>query len=83
LDTHVYIDGFNLYYGLLRRTPTSDLISNTSVTSSCRRNTVRKIYYFTAHVDARPYDPDQPSRQFAYLSALATLPRVEINSAPS
>ena len=21
LDTHVYIDGFNLYYGLLRETP--------------------------------------------------------------
>lgn len=43
------------------------------------RNTIRKIYYFTAKVDARPHDPDQPTRQLAYLNALATLPRVEVH----
>jgi len=29
-------------------------------------------------VDARPDDPDQPTRQLTYLNALATLPRVEV-----
>lgn len=42
------------------------------------KNTVRKIYYFTAKVDARPHDLGQPGRQQAYLSALAALPRVEV-----
>jgi len=79
LDTHVYIDGFNLYYGLLRGTPYKWLDLERFCDQLLPRNTVRKIYYFTAHVDARPYDPDQPTRQLAYLSALATLPRVEIH----
>lgn len=43
------------------------------------RNKVRKIYYFTARVAARPHDPAQPVRQQMYLRALATLPRVEIH----
>ena len=43
------------------------------------KNDVSKIYYFTAKVDARPHDPDQPNRQLAYLQALATLPRVEVH----
>lgn len=79
MDTHVYIDGFNLYYGLLRGTPYKWLDLERFCDQLLSKNTVRKIYYFTAQVDARPNDPDQPTRQQAYLHALATLPRVEVH----
>jgi len=79
LDTHVYIDGFNLYYGLLRGTAHKWLDLERFCDQLLPKNIVRKIYYFTAHVDARPDDPDQPTRQLAYLNALATLPRVEVH----
>ncbi len=77
MHTHVYIDGFNLYYGLLRDTPYRWLDLERFCDSLLPKNDVRKIYYFTAKVDARPNDPDQPTRQLAYLNALAALPRVE------
>jgi hypothetical protein len=79
VKTNVYIDGFNLYYGLLKGTPCKWLDLERFCDSLLPKNTVQKIYYFTARVDARPNDPDQPTRQMAYLNALATLPRVEIH----
>lgn len=79
LDTHVYIDGFNLYYGLLKGTPHKWLDLERFCDQLLPKNIVRKIYYFTAKVDARPHDPDQPTRQQAYLDALSTLPRVEVH----
>lgn len=79
MDTHVYIDGFNLYYGLLKGTAFKWLDLERFCDQLLPKNTVEKIYYFTAKVDARPQDPDQPVRQQAYLNALATLPRVEVH----
>ncbi len=76
--TYVYVDGFNLYYGALRRTPYRWL----NLAALCRLylqdDDVLKIKYFTAIVSARPSDPDQPLRQQLYLRALRTLPEVEI-----
>jgi uncharacterized LabA/DUF88 family protein len=77
--TNVYIDGFNLYYGRLKGTPYKWLDLERLCEQLLPHNTVQKIYYFTAKVDARPHDPDQPTRQLAYLHALETLPRVEIH----
>jgi uncharacterized LabA/DUF88 family protein len=79
VKTHVYIDGFNLYYGLLKSTAFKWLDLERFCDSLLPKNQVAKIYYFTAKVDARPNDPDQPTRQLAYLNALATLPRVQIH----
>jgi len=79
MDTHVYIDGFNLYYGLLKGTPYKWLDLERFCDQLLPKNAVSKIYYFTAKVDARPQDPDQPNRQLAYLQALGTLPRVEVH----
>jgi uncharacterized LabA/DUF88 family protein len=78
LDTHVYIDGFNLYYGLLRSSPFKWLNLEAFCDQLLPKNNVKKIAYFTARVTARPRDPDQPIRQQMYLRALATLPRVEV-----
>ena len=76
--TNVYIDGFNLYYGLLKGSPHKWLNLEVLFDSLLPKNNVQRIRYFTAKVEARPGDPDLPVRQAAYLRALATLPRVEI-----
>ncbi|MDR3526597.1 MAG: NYN domain-containing protein [Rhizomicrobium sp.] len=78
MDTHVYIDGFNLYYGLLKGTPFRWLNLERLVDLLLPKNDVKTIYYFTAKVDGRDHDPDQPLRQQMYLRALQTLPRVRI-----
>lgn len=42
------------------------------------RNTVAYIKYFTARVQPRHDDPDQPTRQAVYLRALQTIPNLQI-----
>ena len=77
--TNVYVDGFNLYYGALRKTPYRWLDLNQLFTLLLTKNTVQDIKYFTALVSARPNDPGQPQRQQLYLRALATLPNVSVH----
>jgi uncharacterized LabA/DUF88 family protein len=78
LITNIYVDGFNLYYGALRKTPYRWLNLETLCQLLLPNNTIGQIKYFTALVSARPADPDQPGRQQLYLRALRTLPRVSI-----
>lgn len=77
-QTIVYVDGFNLYYGALKRSDCKWL----DLPSFCRRllprNDIVSVKYFTARIAARPNDPDGPTRQHAYLRALATCPEVQI-----
>lgn len=77
--TNVYVDGFNLYYGALRKTPYRWLDLEKLCTLLLPNNTIGEIKYFTALVSARPGDPDQPVRQQTYLRALATLPKVSVH----
>ncbi|WP_157196589.1 NYN domain-containing protein [Methylobacterium sp. 88A] len=79
MQTNVYIDGFNFYYGRLKGTAYKWLDLERFCDQILPRNTVERIYYFTAKVDPRPHDLDQPARQLAYIRALATLPRVEVH----
>ena len=78
MSTYVYVDGFNLYYGQLRRSPYRWLDLNKLFTLLLPDDTIDKIKYFTARVSARPNDPGQPVRQDTYLRALGTLPNIEI-----
>ncbi len=78
LKTNVYVDGFNLYYGLLKSSPHRWLDLQRFCETLLVKNEINRILYFTAKLDARPHNPDQPTRQLAYLRALATLPKVEI-----
>ena len=78
MRTHVYIDGFNFYYGCVKGTPYKWLDFGRFCDLMLPPNDVRAIKYFTARVDARPGDPDQGIRQATYFRALGTLPRVEI-----
>ena len=72
----VYIDGFNLYYGLRsrgwRRYLWLDLhrLSENLLRPAQRLEAVR---YFTARISAESHDPDRPRRQGMYLEALETL----------
>lgn len=79
MRTNVYADGFNLYYGCLKGTGSRWL----DLDALCRRllphNEIHRIRYFTARVAARPGDPDGPTRQEAYLRALATIPHLSIH----
>src|SRR5207253_4957632 len=76
--TNVYIDGFNLYYGAVRNTAYKWL----NIAELCRlmlpRETIHEIKYFTARVQGRSSDPDQPVRQETYLRALRTIPNLSI-----
>jgi len=77
--TNVYIDGFNFYYGALRKTPHRWVDPAKLCQLLLPKNTIGEIKYFTALVSARPNDPDQPVRQQLYLRALATLPNVSVH----
>jgi len=78
MRTHVYVDGFNFYYGCVKGTPFKWLNFSELFRRLLPPNDVRVIKYFTARVEARPGDPDQATRQDAYFRALQTLPTVEI-----
>jgi uncharacterized LabA/DUF88 family protein len=77
--TNVYIEGFNFYYGTLKKTPYRWINVRKLCELLLPKNTVTEIKYFTALVSARPNDPDQPTRQQLYLRALRTLPGVSIH----
>ena len=77
--TNIYIDGFNLYYGALRKSPYRWLDPEKLCQLLLPSNTIGEIKYFTAKVSARPNDPDQPVRQQLYLRALGTLPKVSVH----
>lgn len=76
--TSVYVDGYNLYYGSLRKTPHKWLDLLALCKAYLPNNDITSIKYFTAKISARPNDPQQPARQNAYFRALETIPCVEI-----
>ncbi len=78
----VYIDGFNLFYGLRdkgwRRYYWLDV--RTLAGRLLRPGqSLAFVRYFTARVLSAPDDPDKPNRQNTYLEALATLPNLSIH----
>jgi uncharacterized LabA/DUF88 family protein len=81
MNTNVYIDGFNLYYGCLKGTPYKwlDLAAFCQASFPPPRNQINRIRYFTAHVNARSNNPQQRIRQQTYLRALRTMPHLTIH----
>ena len=78
LKTNVYVDGFNFYYGCIRGTPWRWLDLDRLCGLLLPSHEINHIRYFTALVNARRGDPDQPQRQQTYLRALRTLPSVSL-----
>ena len=78
----VYIDGFNLYFGLRskgwRRYYWLDLhlLSNKLLRFGQR---LEAVHYFTARIVPEPNNPGKSMRQDTFLDAIATLPDVHIH----
>lgn len=79
MKTNVYIDGFNLYYGLRNHGSCKWL----DLAALCRlalpKNEINRIRYFTAPVQSSSWDPDKATRQEMYLRALRTIPNLTIH----
>lgn len=79
MRTIAYVDGFNLYFGALRKASHRWLDLQRLIELHLKpQNQLIGIKYFTAKLNQRPNDPDAPARQEMYLRALATLPNLEI-----
>lgn len=74
-----YFDGFNFYYGAVRKTKHKWLdIKYLMDKHVAPPDVVTKVKYFTARVRSQADDPQQPVRQQAYFRALKTVPEIEI-----
>lgn len=84
----VYIDGFNLYYGLYQHGPPDcrpykwrNLVEVGE--EMARRlklsGSVERARYFTAKARPRKNDPSQPTRQQMYIRALETLDQISVH----
>ena len=78
-STCVYIDGFNLYYRL-KKTPFKWLNLGSFVNSCLNldKHRIEKIKYFSAKITRTPFDPQKPIRQNMYLSAIRTIPNIDV-----
>lgn len=79
MKTNVYVDGFNLYYGCIKGTAFRWLDLAKLCALLLPSHDIYRIRYFTALVNARPDDPQQPQRQQTYLRALQTIPNLSIH----
>jgi uncharacterized LabA/DUF88 family protein len=77
MKTHVYVDGFNLYYAV-RKTPHKWL--NLKLLAEgllAAGHVVERVKYYTAYVSGAQ-DPNDPVLQQMYLRALKTVPEIEV-----
>ena len=72
--TNLYVDGLNLYYRALKDTPFRWLDLRKLAETLFPQDSINRVCYFTARLDARPGNSSQRQRQQAYLRALETLP---------
>ena len=79
MTTNVYIDGFNLYYRALKDTPYRWLDLRKLAETVFPQDDIHRVCYFTARLDARPGNLNQPRRQLVYLRALTTLPGFDVH----
>lgn len=81
MRTIVYIDGFNLYYRLLRSRPHCKWVNPYALAREilAEKFDIVRVNYYTARVSARAHDPDAPARQAIYLQALSTVPQIAVH----
>jgi len=77
--TNIYVDTFNLYYGLLKGSPYRWLDLQKLCQTELPTNQINRIRCFSARVISRPGDPDQRNRQNAYFRALETTPGLTLH----
>lgn len=79
MKTNVYVDGFNLYYGAVRRTPYRWLDIHKLCCVLLPQNKIQRIRYFTALVQNTPNDKTKAQRQQTFIRALETLPGLTVH----
>lgn len=79
MRVNIYVDGFNLYYGSLKKTAHKWLDLSAVARRLFPNDTIHRIRYFTANVIPEPGDPQQGQRQQIYLRALKTIPNLSIH----
>jgi hypothetical protein len=70
----VYIDGFNLYYGMLKPTPALKWLDLHKLAEALMPGAAVSVRYFTARVKPLPSHPYAEARQRLYLRALDSTP---------
>lgn len=75
---YVYVDGFNLFYGSLKKSPYKWLDIEKLCQAYFPKYEIAKIKYFSAITKARKDDLNKPVRQQIYFRALRTIPCLEI-----
>ncbi len=79
MRTLIYVDGFNLYFGSLRKTPHKWLnVEELARRHLAAHHQIVGVKYFSAPLIARPSDPGLPGRQELYFRALRTVPNLQI-----
>jgi hypothetical protein len=82
LRTIAYIDGFNLYYRMLKSRPATKWLNPKALIEGVLHPSyaVTRINYYTARISSRAHDPDGPARQATYLKALSTVPEIAVHA---
>ena len=78
MDTYVYVDGFNLYYGAVKNTDFKWLDIHKLCSLMFPQANIKHIHYFTALVNPRSNDTGLRDRQLTYFRALKTIPNLSI-----
>lgn len=80
MRTTIYVDGFNLYYRMLKSHPSLKWLNIKALAERVlsKDNKVTAVRYYTARVTGR-FDASAPRRQEIYLDALATIPEVSVH----
>lgn len=80
MRTNIYVDGFNLYFRLLKGNPSLKWLNLKLLAEEVLspQNVVQTVRYYTARVSGR-LDPKAPARQQIYLDALATVPEITVH----
>jgi uncharacterized LabA/DUF88 family protein len=80
MRTIVYVDGFNLYFRLLKQRPHLRWLNIKLLADNIlsRANNVVAVKYYTARVSSR-LKAESPAHQQIYLDALATVPEVSVH----
>lgn len=81
MRARIYVDGFNFYYGAVRGTKGRKWLDFRKFGERIipKQATFDELHYFTTRVSARPNDLDAPTRQDAFLRALASLSGVFVH----
>lgn len=80
MKTSIYVDGFNLYYRLLKQNPALKWLNLKALAETLLQpqNQVHAVRYYTARISGR-FDSTAPARQQVYLDALKTIPEVTVH----